>query len=283
MGNSEISMQQNSIKEPIIEFLYKDSALIDSLYAQLFKGNVARILQTVTTSESQNKSIGTDIKLFKGDMGSTEVNSDAQQEDIDPHDMKVAELIQRIEPEHLESFDEAKDGDIVAVQGRISLLCKQYIKDLMSPLENAGILDQLYQMKTGLDKLWLQGQNKGKASPVSMKTLMATLVDLLPNGISGSIESNSNEIALIFKNDGFTSDPEAMVQVIGSTIPGEYVCLGIFDKKNSFDFENFGEEMADRNFAKSINIFQEAPVSLLSRTANSWFITPIVIYRNLYY
>ena len=274
MGTEEFE----NTKTPLVEFLYKDTSLIDSFYAQIFQGNLSSIIKSSGSGENSRKRIGFDVKLASGDLESGEELSESISSSIDPHDFKVFKLLHELVLN--ETSQEMVDGQIINVRGSLNVFCKEYIIKVMVPLKIMGVMEELYRADSGLL------QKKGNSSTkVPMEIAIKQLIELLPYGTTGILSSEGEEYTCLLKDEYMLTSAEKLVSSFGSRLSGQYIIVGICNLIHPIFADDLSKTIANTedSFAKALHLFEDAPISVLKYSTSSVLITPIVIYREILY
>lgn len=124
--------------EQVKHFLYLDIPLVNSLFSQYHSGIITSISKASSTEVSLKPSIGFDLKLVKGDLGTASSDTTTDGETIDLHHYAYNLL-----ENELFSSKEGS-GDIVKLQGPIRVIDSRKVasqfenlKDLISGFEAA--------------------------------------------------------------------------------------------------------------------------------------------------
>jgi hypothetical protein len=114
----------------LLHFLYKDEALIASLYAQIFRGRLVRINHGQTETQSDDAEVGGNVKIVSGKAQWGNSFEESQHEIIDPHDAATLDVLN-----HLEQFSVAeqdcKKGDVLLLSGGLCLVPHEHRKLLL--------------------------------------------------------------------------------------------------------------------------------------------------------
>lgn len=119
----------------LLNFLYKDEALIASLYAQIYRGRLVEIDREESTTDSENGEIKGGIPLLGAKTAWGSGACQRVRETIDPHDAATLDVLK-----HLEAFavseEEALPNKVVLLSGRLAL---------MSHSQRSCIIDMLFE------------------------------------------------------------------------------------------------------------------------------------------
>lgn len=116
----------------LIQYIYRNQDLIDSLYSQINAGDLVDIAISSSSSESKEKKVKASAKIIEGETSSAFNNQKGYVKNSLPKDFKIAELIRDLEPNSDQtSFS---DGQVIKVAGSLSIFSKQYIQNLFSKI-----------------------------------------------------------------------------------------------------------------------------------------------------
>jgi hypothetical protein len=263
--------KQYKEKEKLVEFLYKDSPLIESLYSQLFQGTLSQVQRREETSEKKSKDFGVSLKVAEGGLGSGKDVLTGSSETINPLDYKIKQLVNEIEP--IEPTESMSDGWVVKVSGKIEFFHKRLLEENIPWLEQAGMLNGLYD-----NKIPLEGTELGA------KEVFNVCRNLMPPGITVLLKTkHGKEYLCLVEDEGFTISPDKLVSLYGSGLSGEYTVIGIFSRKEEVSIEQIEKESGQPNIGRAMFVFQQAAAHLLKMTEWGLVLRPIVIYRDLVY
>jgi len=105
----------------LLNFLYKDEALIASLFAQIFRGKLVSIDKEESSANLENGEVKGGMALISARTSWGASGGQRIKESIDPHDAATLDVLK-----HLEGFavseNEATPNSIVMLSGRIALM-----------------------------------------------------------------------------------------------------------------------------------------------------------------
>jgi hypothetical protein len=127
-------------------FYYKDTDLINSLYAQLFSGLV-REISTVETGDEDNSlavegkgDAGVSTMIAKGNFGikttarSSLKSSESRHETLIPHDAVILDVLEKLGPAAKNSVANAKRGNIINIKGSLLFFPKEIEANSIQPM-----------------------------------------------------------------------------------------------------------------------------------------------------
>ena len=250
----------------LIEFLYKDSNLINSFYSQIFGGNLNNIIKTELSIDEFSNTGGMNFAtIAKVDNAKKYGTHETISENYDPLDNKVLKLLESFELKP-SKLSEAKTGTIIATKG--NLIFRNY-DSLNKILPFMGSNDLIPGFNDPINP-----GTKGKKA-LTMGKLITQVFNLMPYGLEFEILTSDNENAICILKDNFlTIDSNDLLRAYGTNIPDEWTIIGIIDtpvkitKKSTNQFKSAIDE-ATNAFAS------------MALDNNSTIIRPIAIYRKL--
>lgn len=264
MGKQE--QLENSEEITLIDFLYKDTNLINSFYSQIFGGDLTALTKSEISADENSNDLTGSIKLVKGSKLTKHSNTENTTKNINPYDSKVVELLHQFNLDILPLKD-AHGGSIIAIKGQ--LIYRNYdIIDKMLPFISKSKL--VPEFDKPIDP---NARGKNKNNTVG-KTIQA-FIDMIPYGLEFAVETNTNETATcIINKEHLTISPDDLFRAYGNSLPGSWTIIGLLDiTENRVDDSN-------QEFKGFIDIANSAFAStVLENNAN--VIRPIAIYRKL--
>lgn len=264
MGNKEKEFKQ---EDTMIDFLYKDTKLIDSFYSQLFGGNLTLVKKTSTEENESNKVANIGMAIAKGELSHKKNDSKEMTNNINPHDYKIKILLDALNLNKSTLLDPETTGTIVAVEGNLIFRNYDTINKLIPFMAANNLLKNL--------NISLDPNAKGKNKSLTIGKMITQIFQLLPYSLEFELCTDNNKNATcILKEDALTISPDDILRSYGANIPSSWIVVGIIDfpiklkKKSSNDFKKTIDEATDA-FSDFI-IDRVSPV-----------IRPIVIYRKL--
>lgn len=105
----------------LLNFLYKDEALVASLYAQIFRGKLVSIDKEESSTNSENSEFKGGMPLLGGSASWGSGGGQRIKETVDPHDAATLDVLKHLEG-YAVSENEATLNSIVMLSGRIALM-----------------------------------------------------------------------------------------------------------------------------------------------------------------
>ncbi|GHU82523.1 hypothetical protein AGMMS50284_4510 [Clostridia bacterium] len=193
-------------------FLYLDIPLVNSLFSQYHSGIITSISKATSTETSLRPSIGFDLKLVRGDLGTASSDTITSGENIDLHHYAYNLL----ENELLSTQD--KDSDIVRLEGKIRVIDSRKVS---SQFEN--LRDLISGFEAAM-KIAPKSQENSTVIPQEMKAMTTKGKD-----IGKLIRQLSGDRILTYIGDDIIALDEESVISFGSP---EFMCNGkLFDGK----------------------------------------------------
>lgn len=253
-------------KTTVIDFLYRDFSRIDSLFAQLFQGNLKEIAATSACANKQANVIEGSIPgIVKGGYNGEETITDTISKKIDPHDQKILELLNILnisDKEELISNDN-KNGCVMLLKGQFKFRDYKSLKEAMPIVSEVAPLFGFF------------GQNKKEFDKLSK--LITGMINIIPLGLELEFTTTQDEILIgNLKNECFAESPNDLLRIYGNNLPGQWQVLGIVDILKSSDSSNKGDSVR-----ASLDGFAEMIKGLYTSTNIKYSIIPIVVFREL--
>ncbi|SHH54005.1 hypothetical protein SAMN02745135_01124 [Caloranaerobacter azorensis DSM 13643] len=267
-------------KISLIDFLYRDVNLINSLYAQAFRGNLLLIQKNQQSSLESNSSFGTDIKLAQLKSEGKEIDTDSISKNIDPHDAKIIDLFNELSiPVHDTSLEYCKDGQLVLIKGNLKIRNLDTIKNSLPVIEALGIFDEL-NFSLDLDNLPKKKNKKNGKNKFS--NFIKRILELMPSGIELEVNTKYGEkIVGPIKEKFLSQSSNDILRVFGTNIPGEWSVIGIINKLPGYSTD-YTDDM-NNNLRDIADIISQALSQSLNNDPHQFAITPIIVYRELIY
>lgn len=260
---------QKEIEYALVDFLYKDYSIINSLFAQVFKGNISSIEMAQTTHESMNSLGGFKAMFVNGELEKEQSIENKTSKNIDLHDYKIINLFSSLNLNIVDSLSNCNDNQIVLVKGSLSIRDLSIVKNIFPKIDSLGLIPEFNQP-------WGQRTKKIKTFGDFVKNLL----ELVPDGIELEVKTNSNEKAIgIVKQEYLSFKSDDLIRIYDNNIPGEWSIIGIFNKLIKKDINT----ISNSNYRDIVDTLTIACNSLINTDQIDYSITPIVIYRHLYY
>ncbi|MCX7903240.1 MAG: hypothetical protein N2486_01905 [Caloramator sp.] len=262
-------IKQEETKYALVDFLYKDYEIINSLFAQIFKGNLFSIEMAQTTQELINGTGGLKAIFFDGKIESEKKRENKTSRYIDPHDLKIINLFQSLNLHVTDSLSNCKDNQIILIKGSLTIRDLSIVKKIFPKIETLGLIPEFNQP-------WTQKNKKIK----TFGDFIEAILELVPSGIELEIITNSNQRALgIIKEEFLTFKSDDLTRIYDNNIPGEWSIIGILNKLVKKDINS----NPVTNYRDVVDTLTIACNSLINTDQPEYAITPIVIYRHLHY
>lgn len=250
----------------LIDFLYKDTDLINSFYSQLFGGNTTLIKKTEEYSNELSGSIEGNGIIIKGDVNGKKSDTKDLATTINPHDYKIIELLQNMNLKKTIP-DEISNGTIVTIEG--SLLFRNY--DILSKiLPFIGKNNLVKEFNNPINPA-----SKGKEKNITIGKVLTQFVELMPYGLEFEIFTENNKSFLcIVKEQNLTITPNDILRAYTNYFDGKWTVVGIIDKPMLNRKKSISEMRG--LFDQASEVFSQMMSDKLT-----YIIRPIVIYRKL--
>lgn len=112
----------------LLNFLYKDQELANSLYAQIFNGLMHSVECGQTKADSQTGKGKFTVGVFGGGVDGTSSSGESHIERTNPHDVVFIDVLKRLEPDYKTDIAAASPGDILFSRGDLYIIDKEMIR-----------------------------------------------------------------------------------------------------------------------------------------------------------
>lgn len=263
MGKNERKDRQ---KITLIDFLYKDTNLINSFYSQIFGGDLTGLTKSEVATDEVNSLLEGNVGVIKGNGSAKHSNTRNITQNINPYDSKVIELLEAFNLEKT-TLNSAVSGSIIAIDGKLTYRNFDIISQIIPFISKNNLVPDF-------DKP-LDPNARGKSKQNTMGSMIQDIMKLLPYGLEFGLDSLSNETATcILKQECLTISPDDLFRSYGNSIPNSWTVIGILDLTEIREITNPTE-------FKSIIDMSSAAFSAIALTQNTNVIRPIAIYRKL--
>ncbi|RKD22415.1 hypothetical protein SAMN02745883_00739 [Caminicella sporogenes DSM 14501] len=259
-------------KIPLIYFMYKDIEMINSFYSQVFSGNLIGINKSSSSEIAVSTELSSELKVFNAAKNTNDMNSQAIEHNIDPHDSKIIDLFNELSNNLEEkSLEEYENGQLIKLKGSIKIRNLDAIQNALPIMESLGLLEEL---KTPLD--FPHKKNK----KYNLYKLIKETFNLIPKGIELEIKTSYNEnIIGLIKEEYLTYKSTDLLKVFGSTLPGEWEMIGIITKRNKNNYTFTSKSMYRQATDELSTLLNE----FINSDGPEYAIIPVVIYKNVIY
>ncbi|NLU53433.1 MAG: hypothetical protein GXX10_11305 [Clostridiaceae bacterium] len=264
----------------LIDFLYRDTSIIDSLYAQLFSGNIKQVQSEMSSTVETEHSIEGSLPFMKAVKGDHDISLEKTTSQIDPHDAKIIELFDTIGISVNEKpLHDCVNGEIVLITGDILLRNINTIKSCLPLLSSLGML-------TSAEKSF--NQSLGTAGVKTISTVLNTrnfantlekMFDMLNFPLHIEIQTNTYENAMCPLNEQYLSiSSKDLLSIYGPSLPGQWSVIGILshvEQAKPYTITN------PNNLRQIADFIQNELRKFANDGAPKYIIKPIVIYQKL--
>jgi hypothetical protein len=273
MGQDEQSKEEEI---NLLNFLYRDAALVSSLYSQVNAGDVEKLTMTDLLSDDTSGNIGGSIKLLHGNLEYSEKSSREISRVMSPHDHKISELLKQLETD--DNDLEIYDGKLLKVSGRVSLFDRKYLKDVI----RFGMKLQLFDgfLETFGRQMSTSDAISPKAAALKGKDFLENIADLMASSLLLHLHTDNGIVDCLVTSEYFTIPPLELINKFGSFLPGEYIVEGICyatdhpqEPKPSYPEEE--------GVLSSLFAAMDFPLSFLDLPSIYLNMVPIVIYKTI--
>lgn len=263
MGKNE---PKNREKITLIDFLYKDTNLINSFYSQMFGGDLTNIIKSEISADETNSLIEGNGGFIKGNTSSKHSNNQNITQNINPYDYKVIELLETLNLEKT-TLKEASSGSIIAIDGTLTYRNFDIVTQVIPFIAKNDLVPEFKQP--------LDPNARGKSKNNTLGAMIQDMIQLLPYGLEFGVETSIKENATcILKRECLTISPDDLFRSYGNSIPNTWTIIGIVD------ITEVRNVNTSNNFSLMIDSSSAAFSSMvLDKDTN--VIRPIAIYRKL--
>lgn len=249
----------------IKDFLYLDTSLVNSIFAQYYRGVITSMTQVASEKEDIKASIGFDLKLVKGSTGGANGSEQSKSETLDLHHYAYEMLEARLKEDGAIG-EEATD--VVLRAGNLRII------DSMKTTES---FDGLKTLISGFDAAMKLANNSGQANTIPQevrniaqksKDISKLIGQLYDSGIFAHIDGET--ITLDRKYLVSEGSPEFTNN--GKLFEGKYVVVGLDARLSTGDSPAENEDLL-LSLTRAFSGFQD--IVKIST------IKPIAIYRIL--
>lgn len=264
----------------LIDILYRDTSIINSLYAQLFSGNITQVHSEMSATVETNHSVEGSLPFVKFVGGDHDITLEKTTSQIDPHDAKIIELFNTIGISvNTKPLYDCANGEVVLLTGSILLRNIDILKSCLPLLSSLGILNNTEEsFKQTLGDTGLKTISKALDTRNFAKTL-EKIFDLLNFPLHIEIQTINDEVAMCPLNEQYLCiSSKDLLSIYGPLIPGEWSVIGILlrvEPAKSYKITN------PKNMRQVADFIQNELRKFANEGAPEFIIKPIVIYQKL--
>jgi hypothetical protein len=253
--------EQDSAKTALYDFLYIDRKRISSLYAQLFpQGTLTSVKTTAQHSFSDDQTIGSDLKIIKGETKATSTGAEGIEHTFDASWAIPIEVLSRLNELLLvrSSLSGATLGTIALLNSFLRIIDYTAIKGMWEPIMT---------MAVGQDKPGLR-----------------EIVDLLksiPHTMHAHFLTDNGLLWASLDPESLLLPPADIVLKHGGTVGGSWKTLFILDAYPSLDSTL---ELRSWNAGQATDGVMNAIHELRKQIGRpfGWYgVTPLMVYREI--
>lgn len=259
----------NEEKLSLMEFLYKDTELISSIYSQVFGGDLQGVSQVSATAEECNIDTGVNIGVAKGSSLTKDTVTEQLIKNIVSKDEKIIELFSELNiKECSKSLNNYKNGKIIKLSGNLYFRNLDIIKSILPLMNKLGLVPNVF---TDNDS------NEVKES------LIDIVSSILPDGLEFEITTDRHEKVICSINEKkLVNNINYISKNYKSKFIGNWTIIGILD--NITPLNNNYTYNKNEDFRKAIDQLENSMLEFLyPNDSNHYVIKPIIIYRTLNY
>jgi hypothetical protein len=252
-----------------MEFLYKDTEVINSIYSQVFGGDLQGVSQLASTSEECNLDGGINVGFAKTSALTKDIVTEQLVKNIISKDEKIIDLFSELNiKEYTKSLNNCKSGRIVKLDADISFRNLDTFKNMLPLLKELGYIPDIFNDNDSDKVKDLFVDFISKSFPKGLEFELITICS------HEKVNCSINENFLI-------NDNNALIKSYTSKYLGKWTIIGIFDnilpKINECTSTNY-------NFKSSIDQVEQSIFEIINpNDSNKFVLKPIIIYRTLNY
>lgn len=254
----------------LMEFLYKDTDILDSLYSQVFGGDLESITKTSGLEEAATLEGGLNIGVAKTGANSTDKVIEGMDKKIVPKDSKVIELFSELDLKlYNKSLNNLPNGKLVKLEASISF-------------KNLNSLKNILPLISELNFIPFGELGLGEMNETSKKLFIDFISNSLPGGLDFELKTSRFEtVTCSIKDSHLSKNINEISKNYTSKYLGKWIVIGIFDNIKPITYQSPNTE---QNITESIEDLENSLSSTFYPKDNNYFILkPIVIYRILSY
>lgn len=257
-------------KLSLMEFLYKDTDTLESLYSQIFGGDLESITKTSGLEEAATMEGNLNVGIAKTAANSTDKIIEGMDKKIVPKDSKIIELFSELDLKLYDrSLNNLSNGKLVKLDAKISFKNLNSLKNVLPLMSELGFIPY--------DKFGLGDMNK-----VSKELFIDFISNSLPNGLDFELKTSKFEtVTCSIKDQYLSKDINEITKNYTSKYLGNWTVIGIFDNVKPIKYTGHNNEQSPID---SIEDLEKTLYNSLYPRDNTYFVLkPIVIYRVLSY
>lgn len=259
-------------KFSLIQILYKDTELINSLYSQMFGGDLESITKTKKKAEESKSEVGGSLKVVNGNTSYTDNLEDELATTITPKDAKIIEIFNELRiKEPTKILSNYSSGRILKLEGNLFFRNLDTLKTTLSIM-----------LKTGELEPFLEETENNVNMTECNEEFNKFILNKISYGLEFEIETSQEEyVQCSIKEKYLTDTINDLIKNYSSNYLGKWTIIGIFDNINPKQNNNNLDDMR-----KVIDLFENSLMEMLfpkGPNSSSYIIKPIIIYRSLSY
>lgn len=214
----------------IKDFLYLDTALVNSIFSQYYKGIITGLNNSVSDKESIKANLGFDFKLVKGGIGGSNGTENSQSKTIDLHHYAYEMLEEQLVND---GVIDGMNNDVVMLNGALRII------DAVKTIES---FDGLKTLISGFDAAMKLSPNQQTSSVIPQDLRSAVLKSKDISKLLGQLSNNGifayiggERVAL--NKDFLVSKNSPEFANNGKLFNGKYVLVGLKSNLSIIDSE----------------------------------------------
>ncbi len=255
-------------KLPLMEFLYKDEDLINSLHSQIFGGDLQGISKLASTTEEHSIDGTLSAGFAKSKGVSKDVAIEQLTQNIAPKDAKVIDLFSELNlKDYKKTLNNIQNGKIIKLEGDLSFRNLNTFKTVLPLLNELNVIPSIFS---------------NEDTPEVKSKFVDFISKSFPDGVEFELITSLHEkINCSIREEFLANDTNSILKNYTSKYLGKWVVIGIFDNilpKIDSCTSN------DNEFIQSIDDVENSIYDIIyPKNSNKFVLRPIIIYRVLSY
>lgn len=249
----------------LIDFLYRDSARIDSLVSQLFQGALTSFAVSQNSTNQDGNKLSLGMPMLRGDNSISRSQTDGVQKNYAPHDVNLIDLLANLKPIlDCRPLSLSDIGRLCIVSGKL------IIRDYRSLKQTAPILFESKEVQDGIAP-----NNKRLGRDIAK--MLGSILKVVPMGIELELHTTADEVLIgPAKAECFTDNIEDVSRTYGNSMPGMWSVLAVVDATDATEINQSSSAIR-----KSMDDLANLTRAMYTGMTAQHVMSPILIFRNL--
>lgn len=252
----------------IFDFLYLDNTKIKSFYAQLTGlGALTNVKENDELSTVQNKDAGVSVlSVASAKIAHQEGMKRAGERLYDAIPTMPREMINKLDELGFieRELSEKTAGQLVLLQGKLSITDISSLKDLIEPAFNFKVQELMKTKSSKMQQIRLKQEFQS----------VLDLVKVIPYALEATLHIGDDTVWMTLNRDEMVGNPHDINLKHGNILFGDYYVLGVLDA-----IPNNKQAPMNHKLREFIGDFVDEFLAEIGRSPESYGITPIAIFR----